>query len=185
LGVLAIVVPVLGCVIAVRNARLRTRLVSVGARCLRSVQRVIHRPQGDPQTLIDGTITRIAGLHLRGRGWAFVFWLAIVNWVADIACLAVALIAVGSHVPWSALILAWGVGVGAGSFGLTPGGLGIVEAALAAALVAAGVHSPEALAAVLVYRLISFWLVDAFGWTLYVATRKRRPPSPPAIGLVG
>jgi len=184
LGVLAIVVPVLGCVIAVRNAGLRTRLESVGAHCLRLAQRVIHRPQSDPRDLIDATITRIAGLHLRGRGWAFVFLLAVVNWVADIACLAVAIMAVGSPVLWSALILAWGVGVGAGSFGLTPGGLGIVEAALAAALVAAGVHSPEALAAVLVYRLISFWLVDAFGWTLYVATRKRRPPRPPAVGLV-
>src|SRR5258707_763014 len=45
--------------------------------------------------------------------------------------------------------------------------------ALATALVAAGVHAPEAVAAVLVYRLISFWLVDAVGWMLYVTTRKR------------
>jgi uncharacterized protein (TIRG00374 family) len=176
LGVLATVVPVLGCVVAVRNARLRSRLESVGARFVSLAQRVIHRPLGDPRRLIDAQITRIAGLHLRARSWAFVFWLAVMNWVADIACLALAIMAVGSPVPWSALILVWGVGVGAGSFGLTPGGLGIVEAALAAALVAAGVHSPEALAAVLVYRLISFWLVDAFGWTLYVATRKRRQP---------
>jgi uncharacterized protein (TIRG00374 family) len=184
LGVLATVVPVLGCVIAVRNARLRTRLTLVGARCLRLAQRVIHRPQSDPRELIDSAITRLAGLHLRGRSWAFVFFLAVVNWLANIACLAVAIVAVGSPVPWSALILAWGVGVAAGSFGLTPGGLGIVEPALAAALVAAGVLAPEALAAVLVYRLISFWLVDAFGWTLYLATRKRRPPRPPAVGLI-
>jgi uncharacterized protein (TIRG00374 family) len=184
LGVLVTGVPVLGCVIAVRDARLRTRLESIGARCLRLAERVIRRPKSDPRELIDATITRLAGLHLRGRGWVFVFGLAVVNWVADIACLAVAIVAVGSPVPWSALILAWGVGVGAGSFGLTPGGLGIVEAALAAALVAAGVHAPEALAAVLVYRLISFWLVDAFGWILYVATRKRRPPRPPVVGLI-
>jgi uncharacterized protein (TIRG00374 family) len=111
------------------------------------------------------------------------------NWVADIACLALSLIAVGSPVPWSTLILVWSVGVGAGSFGLTPGGLGLVEAALAAALVAAGVHSPQAVAAVLVYRLISFWLVDAVGWTLYAATRKRRsstsPPSASSVDLSG
>jgi uncharacterized protein (TIRG00374 family) len=86
--------------------------------------------------------------------------------------------AVGSPVPWSALILAWSVGVGAASFGITPGGLGVVEAALAAALVAAGVHSPKAVAAVLVYRLISFWLVDAVGWALYGATRKRGSATP-------
>jgi uncharacterized protein (TIRG00374 family) len=179
LGALATIVPVLGCLIATRNDRLRARLTSVAARCLRLAQRIVHRPQGDPRELVDATVTRITGLHLRGRGWAFVFSLATMNWVADIACLALALAAVGSPVPWSGLILAWSIGVGAGSFGLTPGGLGLVEAALAAALVAAGVHSPQAVAAVLVYRLISFWLVDAVGWTLYVTTRRRQRPTPP------
>jgi uncharacterized protein (TIRG00374 family) len=173
------VVPVLGCVLAARNDRIRVRLEAVGERALRLTQRAIHRPQGDPRELIDTAITRVLGLRLSGRGWAFVFWLATMNWVADIACLALALIAVGSPVPWSALILVWSVGVGAGSFGLTPGGLGLVEAALAAALVAAGVHSPQAVAAVLLYRLISFWLVDAVGWTLYAMTRKRRRSTPP------
>jgi uncharacterized protein (TIRG00374 family) len=128
--------------------------------------------------LIDVTIKRLVGLRLRGRSWAFVFLLATMNWVADILCLALAIMAVGGPVPWSALILAWSVGVGAGSFGITPGGLGLVEAALAAALVAAGVHSAQAVAAVLVYRLISFWLVDAVGWTLYLALGKRQRPAP-------
>ena len=50
-----------------------------------------------------------------------------------------------------------------------------MEAALAGALVAAGVHAPQAVAAVLIYRLISFWLVDALGWMLYITTRKRGP----------
>ena len=94
--------------------------------------------------------------------------------------MALVVTAVGSPVPWSGLILAWSVGVGAASFGITPGGLGLVEAALAGALVAAGVHTPQAVAAVLVYRLISFWLVDALGWMFYVTTRKRGRPAPPA-----
>jgi uncharacterized protein (TIRG00374 family) len=174
----ATVVPVLTCLIAIRNDRLRGPLSAAAAWSLRLVQRIIHRPQGEPRELVDGTIERVEGLRLWGRGWAFVFWLATVNWVADIACLAVSIMAVGSPVPWSALILAWSVGLGAASFGITPGGLGVVEAALAAALVAAGVHSPQAVAAVLVYRLISFWLVDAVGWVLYGATRKREAPRP-------
>ncbi len=110
------------------------------------------------------------------------FFMATLNWVANIACLALALMAVRSPVPWSGLILAWSVAVGAASFGITPGGLGLVEAALAGALVAAGVHTPQAVAAVLVYRLISFWLVDALGSMFYVTTRKRGPPAPPASG---
>jgi uncharacterized protein (TIRG00374 family) len=169
----ATVVPVVACLIALRNDRVRAPLCAVAASSLGLVQRIIHRPKGEPRELVDVTIERVQGLHLRVRGWAFVFWLATVNWVADIACLAVSIMAVGSPVPWSALVLAWSVGVGAASFGITPGGLGVVEAALAAALVAGGIHSAKAVAAVLVYRLISFWLVDAVGWVLYGATRKR------------
>jgi uncharacterized protein (TIRG00374 family) len=180
LGALATGVPVLGCLIALRRHRLRARLESVGARGLRLVQRVTQRPQGDPRELIEATMARIVGLRLDGRGWAFVFTLATMNWVADIACLALAIMAVRSPVPWSVLILAWSVGVGAASFGITPGGVGLVEAALAGALVAAGVHAAQAVASVLLYRLISFWLVDAVGWTLYVTTRKRTRPPPPA-----
>jgi uncharacterized protein (TIRG00374 family) len=75
----------------------------------------------------------------------------------------------------------------AGSIGLTPGGLGIVEAALSAALVAAGIRGDHALAAVLVYRLISFWLVMVGGWAVMaVLTRNARitrvANQPPARG---
>jgi putative heme transporter len=183
LGGLAIVVPVLACLIGLRNDRLRARLESVATRGLRLAQRVIKRPQGDPRELIEASVARIVGLRLRARGWIFVFCLATTNWVANIACLALAIMAVRSPVPWSGLILAWSVGVGAASFGITPGGLGLVEAALAGGLVAAGVHTPQAVAAVLVYRLISFWLVDALGWVLYLTTRKRERPPPPAPGV--
>ena len=77
--------------------------------------------------------------------------MATTNWVANIVCLALAIMAVRSPVPWSGLILAWTVGMGAGSFGITPGVSGLVEAALAGALVAAGAHAPQAVAAVLIY----------------------------------
>lgn len=130
------------------------------------VQRVMRRPQGDARGLIEAIVDRVVGLRLTGRGWVVAFCLATLNWVGDIACLALIVTAVGSPVRWSRLILAWSVGVGAASFGITPGGVGLVEAALAGALVAAGIHAPQAVAAVLIYRLVSFWLVDALGWKL-------------------
>jgi hypothetical protein len=74
--------------------------------------------------------------------------------------------ATGSAVPWHGLFLAYGVGMTAGSVGLTPGGLGVIDAALSAGLVASGISGQHALAAVLVYRLISFWLVMAVGWAV-------------------
>ena len=184
LATLATIAPVLACLIALRDVRLRAKLESTVARALGLAQRVMQRPRGDPRQLIDATVARIIGLRMGGRGWAFVFFLATLNWVADTTCLAVAIMAVRSPVPWSGLILAWSVGVGAASFGVTPGGLGLVEAALAGALVVAGVHTPQAVAAVLVYRLISFWLVDALGWVLYLTTRKRERPATTRPGRV-
>jgi uncharacterized protein (TIRG00374 family) len=45
-----------------------------------------------------------------------------------------------------------------------PGGLGVTEVGLVTGLTAAGVPSPTAVAAVLTYRLITFWLPPVPGW---------------------
>ncbi len=50
-----------------------------------------------------------------------------------------------------------------GSTGVTPGGFGQVEPAVAAALTAGGLSGPGALAAVLGYRIVNFWLVILTG----------------------
>ena len=57
---------------------------------------------------------------------------------------------------------------------LTPGGLGVIEISLLAGLVSAGAGEAAAAATVLVYRLLSCWLiipVGLLGWLLL-----RRPP---------
>ena len=53
----------------------------------------------------------------------------------------------------------------------TPGGLGAIEAALIAALTSADVAGPTATAAVILFRLITYWLPVPFG---YAATRLAR-----------
>ena len=61
------------------------------------------------------------------------------------------------------MVLAWAAGALVSSTRLTPGGIGVVEAALASALVAAGLPASQAVPAVVVYRLISLWLLAALG----------------------
>ena len=100
------------------------------------------------------------------RGYAPVFGLALLNWTADCAALALAIVATGQPVPWHALLLAYGAGAAVGSTGLTPGGFGLVELAVAAALTAGGLSGPGALAAVLAYRIVNFWLVIVIGWVI-------------------
>ena len=136
--------------------RLGTRLVEVG-------QKVSGHPAGDPEEIVHEQLEEVTSLHPDTRTLAVTAWLAVLNWVADAACLALAILAVGGVVPWRGLLLAWAAGTVVASLGLTPGGLGVVEAALSSALVAAGLVGSTAIAAVLVYRIVSLWLVLAAG----------------------
>ena len=58
-----------------------------------------------------------------------------------------------------------------GSFIPTPGGVGVIEAGLSGALVASGVAPASALAAVLVYRLVTYVMPILFGAVLYLFWR--------------
>jgi uncharacterized membrane protein YbhN (UPF0104 family) len=66
------------------------------------------------------------------------------------------------------------VGVALGSAAPTPGGLGAVEAVLAAGLTAAtGLNPATAVSAVLLYRLLTFWLPVLPGWVAFTAMQRR------------
>jgi pimeloyl-ACP methyl ester carboxylesterase len=82
--------------------------------------------------------------------------------------------ATGATVPWHDLLLAYGAGIAAQSLNITPGGLGVTEGTLSLALVATGLGAGRALAAVLLYRLASFWLVALAGWLVLLWLRRPR-----------
>ena len=54
-----------------------------------------------------------------------------------------------------------------------PGGIGAMETVMTAGLVAAGVNAGIALSAVLLYRLLSFWLPTIPGWIAFRQLMKR------------
>jgi uncharacterized protein (TIRG00374 family) len=54
-----------------------------------------------------------------------------------------------------------------------PGGLGFVEAGLVGTLTLAGVPGHDALAATLLYRLVSYWLPIPVGGVAYLLFRRR------------
>jgi uncharacterized protein (TIRG00374 family) len=57
---------------------------------------------------------------------------------------------------------------------VTPGGLGIVEGSLTFALVAYGGAREQTLAAVLLYRLVSYWGLLPAGALCYLGLRRAR-----------
>jgi uncharacterized protein (TIRG00374 family) len=81
-----------------------------------------------------------------------------------IFCLAACVAAFSRSVPIAKIGLVYLTGSAIGSVMPTPGGLGAVEAALTAGLTAAGVPGAAAASAVLLFRLLTFWLPVPFGW---------------------
>ena len=86
------------------------------------------------------------------------------NWLFDCACFAMMFLAVDASIPWKGLLLAYGAGQLAANLPFTPGGLGVVEGSITIALVAFGGSQVSTVDAVLMYRVISFWLVLVVGW---------------------
>jgi glycosyltransferase 2 family protein len=84
-----------------------------------------------------------------------------------------ALRAVGAHPALLPAAVVYLAGNAVGSAAPTPGGIGGVEAVLAAGLTAIGVPAHEALPGVLLFRVATFWLPIPAGWVAYVILRRR------------
>ncbi len=76
----------------------------------------------------------------------------------DIATLYISLIAVGARVSLLDAAAVFLAGSIIGQASPTPGGLGVIEGAFAAGLTVLGVATNQAVAGVLLYRLLTFWL---------------------------
>ncbi|HTP14816.1 MAG TPA: lysylphosphatidylglycerol synthase transmembrane domain-containing protein [Streptosporangiaceae bacterium] len=83
---------------------------------------------------------------------------------AYIFCLEASVLALGGSVPLASVAVVYLTGSAIGSAVPTPGGIGAVEAALSAGLTAAGMPGAKAVSAVLLFRLVTFWLPVPIGW---------------------
>jgi uncharacterized membrane protein YbhN (UPF0104 family) len=97
------------------------------------------------------------------------------RWAFDYATLLAALAAVGSQPRPSLVLLAFCAAQILAQIPITPGGLGFVEAGLTATLVAAGINADAAVAATLLFRLVSFWIPLPIGAAAGWWFRRRYP----------
>jgi uncharacterized protein (TIRG00374 family) len=89
---------------------------------------------------------------------------ALLLTTAYILCLAASVRALGGSLSLASIAVVYLTGSALGSIVPTPGGLGAVEAALSAGLIAAGLHSATAISTVLLFRTLTFWLPVPVGW---------------------
>ena len=108
-----------------------------------------------------------------GRRWKSAILSAGGNTGFDYLALLCALRAVGASPRPSLVVLAYASAELLAQIPFTPGGLGFVEAGLVGTLTLAGVPGHEALAATLLYRLVSYWLPIPVGGVAYLLFRRR------------
>nr|GID87835.1 hypothetical protein Ade03nite_67590 [Actinoplanes derwentensis] len=100
---------------------------------------------------------------------------AVVNWALDMFCLVAAAAACQVTLGWWELALIYLAVQVVRQVPLTPGGVGLIEASMLAGLIAAGMPEVTAAAVVLLYRLVSFWMILPMGLAGWLAIRDRKP----------
>ncbi|MCK7675253.1 lysylphosphatidylglycerol synthase transmembrane domain-containing protein [Corynebacterium pygosceleis] len=136
---------------------------------------------------LDDILDHVHQLHdvrLTVPRFAVVALWSLLNWCFDIVALWASVWAVtgvfpaiyadADHTTIAGVTLAYVTAKIAGTVQATPGGLGPVEAAMTATLVAVGMTGVNAFGAVFVYRMISFLTVTAIGWLVYLVYFTRR-----------
>jgi uncharacterized membrane protein YbhN (UPF0104 family) len=147
------------------------------------VNRVRRRPVAQGREWVTALVAQLTAVRIRPADFALAGFFAIMNWLLDALCLWMCCRAVGAgHITTTGLVVAYCAGMAAASIPLVPGNLGVADGALVVGLVAGGLATSSAIAAVVLYRLISFGFIIAAGWLVWLLVRRiqRSDPADPA-----
>jgi len=141
---------------------------------LSGVNRVRRRPPEHGHAKLLGFVEQLREVRVRPVHFAVAVTLALLNWLFDALCLWLCCVAVGAgEISPVSLVIAYCAGMAAASVPIVPGGLGVVDGALVLGLIAGGLAGSHAVAAVVLYRLISFGFIIGLGWLVWLAIRSK------------
>ena len=145
---------------------------------LAPLNRLRHHPSGEGLDRVRAFVTQLGAVRLTpGHGTAAAGF-AVLNWALDAAGLWMCLRAVTDQpVGAGPLLLAFSAAMAAGTLTIVPGGLGVVDSALILGLVTGGIGTAAAIAAVVLYRIITLGFIIGAGWITWLVTR--RPEAQP------
>jgi len=139
----------------------------IGVRVLGWVNSVRGKPTDTGLHRWRETLSQLESVSLGRRELGVAFGWSLFNWIADVACLAFAAYAAGGHPSLAGLTVAYAAARAVGAIPLMPGGLLVVEAVLVPGLVSSGMSLPNAISAMLIYRLVSWIFISAIGWVVF------------------
>jgi len=142
---------------------------------LGGVNKVRRQPPGHGEEKLLGFVEQLRTIRVHPVAVLAAVVLALLNWLFDALCLWMCCVAVGApRLNATTLVITYCAGMAAASVPIVPGGLGVVDGALILGLIAGGLTSAYAVAAVVLYRLISFGFVIGLGWLIWLGLRRHR-----------
>jgi uncharacterized protein (TIRG00374 family) len=177
LGILAAVLA--GIVVGMRSDPQAQRIGDMAGRILTRLARIVRRGPYDAVGASFVTFRREA-VGLLARRWWVITLAQLAGHLSVYLVLLVSLRAVGvdaGQVTWVEALAAWSTVRLLTAIPITPGGLGVVELGLSAALVGFGGNNDEVVAAVLLYRALTFLPPIALGAILGLTWRRHSQPA--------
>ncbi|MBQ0983874.1 flippase-like domain-containing protein [Streptomyces sp. F63] len=125
------------------------------------------------RSLFAGVVPRMLDIMQRPQKLLTGIGGTLLMQLAFVMCLDASIRAFGGELSYASIAVVFLAGNALGSAAPTPGGVGAVEAALTLGLIAAGLPNEIATPAVLLFRLMTFWLPVLPGWLAFTQlTRK-------------
>lgn len=152
----------------------RTKMRRRVAQVARLVNRITRREtiqEGHVDDWLDHLFAGMRRMTSHRGAFRRTFLYACGFWSFDMLCLYLTFFAFDYRVGVVYLVLGYVVAYAVGTLAPTPGGLGAVEGLMIALYAGFGVPSATAVAVVLVYRLINFWLPIPPGLISYAVIR--------------
>ena len=143
---------------------LSAAVVAVIAFSIGPLRRLITSRVG---SLFDGVIPRLLDVLQSPKKIATGAGGTVLLTLAFVVCLDASVRAFGGSLSFTTVAVVFLTGNALGSAAPTPGGLGAVEGALSLGLTLAGLPAGTATSAVLMFRLLTFWLPVLPGWAAF------------------
>jgi putative heme transporter len=131
----------------------------------------LHSAAKFPATVGEGFRFAIALFAHPSRGGLAVLG-AAGFWAASIGVLWASFHAFGAHVPLAVVVQGFFIGMVANLFPLAPAGVGAVDAGMIGAFVLFGIPEETVFPAVLIFRLVAFWMPIPVGVIAFFQLRK-------------
>ncbi|AEV85449.1 hypothetical protein ACWT_4427 [Actinoplanes sp. SE50] len=145
---------------------------------LAAFNRLRRRPTTDGHDRVSAFLGQLRTAQLRPSMGFAASLLAVLNWLLDALGLWLCFRAIGEPPPSiTATLLAFCAAMAAGGVTIVPGGFGIIDSALILGLITGGVATPAAVAAVVLYRIVSFGFIIGLGWLSWLRLRRLATPT--------